>query len=451
MIFLQRRRLLIWLLKAYFKKWKRTIFIFFGLGLFVFFFMYFLLSHLTFISVGDKETIGVLGTYTTNNLPNEILNNVSFGLTKVSSDGKPEPMAASSWDIKDNGKTYIFHLINNLNFIDGTQFSSKEVNYNFENVTVQKPDKYTIVFRLRETYSPFLITVSRPLFRKNFIGLGNFRVTSIDLNGDFVNSIKIQNVKGPKKTNTYLFYPTEESLKTSLILGEISKSTDISDMSFKNDSLNSFPNYKISKIINYDKIATLFYNTQDKTLSDKRLRQALNYALPNEFKGGKRNETPYPPILWVSRENALSYDQDFDHSKLLLTSSSSSGSAKLELSIKTLLKYKSAAESIRDAWKNVGIKSNIEVVDSLPSNFQIFLGEFYVSKDPDQYSLWHSDQPNNITGYKNLRIDKLLEDGRQTIDIDQREKIYADFQKYLLDDPPAGFLFFPYAYSVSKK
>ncbi|MEK7092766.1 MAG: peptide-binding protein, partial [Patescibacteria group bacterium] len=89
--------------------------------------------------------------------------------------------------------------------------------------------------------------------------------------------------------------------------------------------------------------------------------------------------------------------------------------------------------------------------DSVPSDFQIFLGDFQLSKDPDQYSLWHSSQPQNISNYQNLRIDKLLEDGRKTTDIEKRRKIYEDFQKYLLADSPASFLFFPYEYDLIRK
>ena len=31
------------------------------------------------------------------------------------------------------------------------------------------------------------------------------------------------------------------------------------------------------------------------------------------------------------------------------------------------------------------------------------------------------------------------------------ENIYADFQKYLLEDAPAAFLYFPYEYDVIRK
>ena len=80
----------------------------------------------------------------------------------------------------------------------------------------------------------------------------------------------------------------------------------------------------------------------------------------------------------------------------------------------------------------------------------MFLGDFPVLNDPDQYTLWHSRQPTNITNYKNLRIDKLLEDGRQTSNQNDRKIIYNDFQKYLIDDMPAIFLYFPYTFSLTR-
>ncbi|HZQ29904.1 MAG TPA: hypothetical protein VFA93_02405, partial [Patescibacteria group bacterium] len=163
------------------------------------------------------------------------------------------------------------------------------------------------------------------------------------------------------------------------------------------------------------------------------------------------NRTPYPPMFWASQESAAVIEQDFTHAKLLLSESGASGSASLRFSLKTLPKYKNVAQRIKESFKAIGVNADVEVVSSVPQNYQIFLGDYNVSKDPDQYPLWHSGQPSNITGYKSLRIDKLLEDGRQVVDMDSRKKIYSDFQKYLLDDSPATFLYFPYYYTVSKR
>lgn len=455
MIFLDRRRLLIWLIKAYFRKWKKTILLFFGLGLIFFFLLYFAFTRFSpALPFTQTRTVGILGIYNLSNLPAQVMNNLSLGLTSIDEKGLLHPSAASNWKIEGDGKIYTFHLKDNLRFADGSKFTSKEISYNFENVKIERPDKNTIIFKLSESYSPFLVTVSRPIVKNGnskLTGLGNFRVTSVKLNGEFVESIELQNIHPPRNKISYQFYPTEDSLKTALILGEISETHDLSDLSFKNSLFNKFANYKVEKMVNYNKLATLFYNTQDKVLSDKRLRQALSYAIPNSFEQGKRNFTPYPFIFWTDRSYTFSLQEDLEHSKLLLAQSSASSSSSFKLNIKTLPKYKNSAIKISESWKKIGIKSEIETVNSLPSSFQIFLGEFSVSKDPDQYTLWHSGQSNNITNYKSLRIDKLLEDGRQTVDFEKRDKIYADFQKYLLDDSPATFLFLPYNYTVGKK
>ena len=82
----------------------------------------------------------------------------------------------------------------------------------------------------------------------------------------------------------------------------------------------------------------------------------------------------------------------------------------------------------------------------------MLLAFWKVPQDPDQYFFWHSTQKQgNITGYKNVKIDKLLEDGRNTLAIEKRKKIYYDFQKVFMDDLPAVFLYYPNVYTISRK
>lgn len=462
MIFLKRKRLLLWLFKAYVKKWRKTILVSFFLGLIVFTILYFTSGFFVNLSgFKEKEKIGILGSYALNNLPFEVVAKIGRGLTQVSNDGRPLPDVASSWDIKDNGKTYIFHLKQNLYFTDKSRVVSDSIKFSFIDVEIQRPDLNTIVFKLKEPYAPFLITLSKPILKQSlrsrdlkekFIGIGDYRVGSVDFNGEFVKSIDLVSVKNSKKTLSFQFYPSENALKMAFILGEVSKIAGIRDVGFLNTTLYSFPNFQIERRVNYNQLVSLFYNTQDKTLSDKRLREALSYSVPDNFESGKRNRLPFPPFLWASFEGLETYQKDLAHAKELLEDSSvATKSASLTLTIKTLKAYEKTALEIKKSWSVLGIKTNIEISEALPSTFQVFLGEFNVPQDPDQYSLWHSIQPNNITRYKNLRIDKLLEDGRQTIDPDKRKKIYADFQKYLLDDSPVTFLFFPYTYEVSRR
>ena len=98
----------------------------------------------------------------------------------------------------------------------------------------------------------------------------------------------------------------------------------------------------------------------------------------------------------------------------------------------------------------MGLKVSIVEVDSVPDTFQVFIGDFAMPPDPDQYLLWHTNQPDNITKLDNKRIDKLLEDGRKAFDRSARKATYIDLQKYLLAETPAVFLFFPYEYTVTR-
>lgn len=457
-----RRRLIIWLIKAYIKKMGKTILIYFAVGLLGFFVLYLSFKYiLPRYPSYNKETIGIVGAYAIDDLPIDILYKISKGLTSVAQDGSAKPDLAEKWEVKDNGKTYIFYLKRNIYFSDKKQLTSDLIRYDFSDVTVSRPDKYKIVFKLKETYSPFLITVSRPIFKKGFIGVGYYKIKNINLNGNYVESIKLIS-RDNKKSLIYEFYPTVTSSKTAFVLSDLSKIVDLPDVNFKKNSFYDFKNAHVDKKVNYKKLATLFYNTQDKNLSSKSLREALYYTIPNRFEGGQRNVGSFSPFSFAAQEGLTVYQQDISHAKLSLekffreaesslAKKNASSSAKISLNLDVLPQYKKTAETLAKIWNKLGIETKLQIVDKVPSNFQVFLGEFTLSQDPDQYTLWHSDQANNISRYSNLRIDKLLEDGRQTVDIGERKKIYADFQKYFLSDPPASFLFFPYSYDVTRK
>lgn len=449
-----RRRLIFWLFKAYLKRWGKIILVYFALGLVVFFL---LRSILVFtvneITLFRKSTIGIVGAYTVDDLPPSILYKVSSGLTSVGEDGIPTPSIAKSWKIDNNDKTYTFYLKKDIFFSDNIALTSDLIRYSFSDVSIQRPDKYTITFTLKESYSPFLVTVSRPIFKSEFIGVGEYRVDKLKLNGNFVESIRLVSVKNPKDMLFYQFYPTQDSLKTAFVLSEISKIIELENVNFKNTNFYLFKNANVAKSINYRKLVTLFYNTNDKNLSSKALRESLSYSIPDSFSEGQKSNGPFSPLSFANVPGQDLYKQDLRHAKTLLDkfNESATQSAQLLIKLSTLPKYKTTAETISSIWKSLGIKTDIEIVNEVPSSFQVFLGDFNLSKDPDQYPLWHSSQISNITRYSNLRIDKILEDGRQTTDIEKRKAIYADFQKYIFSDPPASFLYFPYTYEVTRK
>jgi len=451
-----RRRTLFWLIKAYLKKWGKIIGSSFLLGL-LFFFLLLAFSQyiLNKIPSGNKEVIGLIGAYTPDTLPPFILGKLSRGLTALNPDGTVKPAAATSWEIRDSGKTYVFRLRDDIRFVNGKKMTAEQVSYDFADVTVEYPDKQTVVYKLKDAYAPFLITVARPIFSDNLTGIGDYRVANLKLNGNFVESLKLRSTKDAFTAETYKFYPNEAALKQAFLLGEINKAIGLTDIAYKNTTFADFSNLTVSRTVDYSRLVTLFYNTKDSILSDKKLRSGLTYSLPNTFSRGQRNYVSYPPNSEYFFQAGLEKKQNYEHAKLLIKAAaeSASTSAIPKLRMKVLSKYMPVAEDIRASWKNVGVDVELDEVETIPTAFQMYLGDFNMPRDPDQYTLWHSSQPptTNITNYNNLRIDKLLEDGRKTTDITKRKEIYADFQKYLLDDSPASFLYFPYQYTIERK
>ena len=269
MIFLKRKRLVFWLLKAYLKKWGKTILASFVLGFAVILILF--LNRNFFVSklpVINHHSIGIAGIYSErdlpSNLPEIIQMKASRGLTRISPKGEVLPDLARSWEVKDGGKTFIFYLKEGLEFSDGKELDSKSINYNFQDVAIERPAKHVIVFKLKDKYSPFLVTLANyKVFKKNYVGVSNYKIGDIKTNGEFIRSIQLTSGKDKEKIE-YIFYDTQEALKHAYVLGEVTSIVDINNLDYeRNVSLDSFKNTKISKNINETKIVTLFFNNSD--------------------------------------------------------------------------------------------------------------------------------------------------------------------------------------------
>lgn len=63
-----------------------------------------------------------------------ILNNIMEGLTKFSDDYKAEPALAVSWDLSEDGKTYTFHLRDNVFWSDGKPLKAQDFEYSWKRI-----------------------------------------------------------------------------------------------------------------------------------------------------------------------------------------------------------------------------------------------------------------------------------------------------------------------------
>ena len=44
------------------------------------------------------------------------------------------PALATSWEVLDEGKTYVFHLVEGVKFHDGTDFDAEAAKWNFDRI-----------------------------------------------------------------------------------------------------------------------------------------------------------------------------------------------------------------------------------------------------------------------------------------------------------------------------
>ncbi len=391
---------------------------------------------------GETEVIGITGRYHTNELPDSFLSLFGRGLTKITDSESVEPDLAYSWQTPDKGKTWIFKLRNDIVWQDGEKLTSNSINYDFSDVTIERPDKETLVFKLKDPFAPFPTVVSKPTFKKGLLGVGDWRVEKVTLAGTYIHEITAVGPKNSKKV--FKFYPTLDRTKLAYKLGEIDRINETLDpspfTSWKNTTVVTTP-YK-------NQVVVLFFNTKDNLLGEKSLRQALTYTI-NKDSFGERAISPISPDSWAYNPQVKDYEYDSERAKELIDELDNKAKKNLNIKLVSSPVLLSIAEAIANDWKGLGVETVIQVSSIIPSDFQAYLTILDIPRDPDQYPLWHSTQENtNISKYSDPRIDKLLEDGRSELDMEERRRIYLDFQRYLLEDLPAAFLYHPIYYTI---
>lgn len=457
MVFI-RRRYYLWLIRAYIKKWKKTIISSVAIGIVVFFGIISLFNFYIIPLFEKKITkIGYAGAYTVSSLPPDILQDVSYGLTIVKPDSTIAPGAANKWEVENGEKEYVFFIKPRQFFHNGRELTAQNLPLEYKDVTKTVIDKYTVSYKLKNPYAPFLVSAAKPLLLEKGEGLGEYKMKKIDIKAGFIKSLTLQKKSDLKVKKNIYFYPTQEALKLAFMLGEVDTIIGAHDISLQNKDLRKWKRVAIKKHVHYSELVTVFYNNSESDLSNKKLRQALNFALPETFAQGERAYSPIPPTsVYFSKPQNYGIS-DLEIAKTLLNDAQITPNKQFEIA--TPPDFADIARALQKVWDKIGFKTKIVIYDELstkqnfpPSKFQILVYKFRIPKDPDQYTLWHSQGVNNIADYrKNKRIDKLLEDGRQTTDEKKRAAIYADFQKYLIDDVPASFLYFPYEYTVIRE
>lgn len=426
--------------------------------------------------------IGRVGRFSLAQIPRDIQEKISFGLTRVDTQGEALPALASSFVSEENGKAYRFTIHPSLVWQDGKPVSPSDVNYSFSDVATVRSQN-DLIYRLTaksqdetglEPVLPvsFLTIVSQPLFRQvesrniflqkkqRIIGLGEYRLTSVIDQGSGIKELTLDSTKDRL---IYRFYPTDHHALVAYKRGEVDKIEELLDT----EDVGSWRGTQIVPVVHPDQFVGIFFNLtykdgENTVFSNKQIRQALNYALTKPEQN--RFLSPINRNSWAYIANPQDIDhfeRDMSQAASLLTKSETP--TKLKIELQTIPTYALQAEKIKREWEELGVyaydlcvKSKDAVQSQCdnkrisvdvrisnfpdPQNYAVMLVGQQVPFDPDQYSLWHSTQATNITHYKNPKVDKLLEDGRRTQNKEERRLIYQEFQSILVKESPVIFL-----------
>ncbi len=385
---------------------------------------------------------GIIGTYTEDDLPEMATRLLSSGLVLIDKSGMPQPDLAASWESTGEGKIYTVRLKDNLVWADGTAIKASDFSVPFkENVQQKIIDDKTIEYTLPDSFAPFPTLLNRQVFKSgSWTGTGPYKITRVRKDGIFVKELILDSTNEALPRVVMRFYPNEKTAKNALKLGEIQALmgvTEPGEMAVERI-------YKLKYHTNYQQLVTVFFNTADPVLSDENLRSAMGYiapSIPNEAEA----KTPISPNSWAFNPQVRDYLGNAEAAQTAFKKVQNKEKLKeTPIILTTTPSLQAVGDQIVAKWNELGVNAVLRVESGVPQNFQALLITQNIPADPDQYALWHSTQAQtNISKVSSPRIDKDLEDGRKVQDMEVRKARYQDFQRVLLEQSPAVFLYFP--------
>lgn len=390
----------------------------------------------------------------TSQIDRDISRLVFSGLVKTNRSREYLPDLATSWDILDKGKTYIFNLRDNVKWHDGEKFDAEDVAFtikviqsdgykgllkaSWQGITATALNPTTVEFKLPNPSTFFLSQLTLGIIPEHLFAY--LPVTTI---GDAENNEKPVGT-GPYKlataTNTrdavtllinenyydqlplidkivFYFHDNERTLLTTLQSGAItsagfSSSSEVNKLTLP--KINKY-NYQLPQY------KAVFINQMggNAALADKAVRQALAYAtnktkIINDIANGDATivDSPILPGFWGYLPSIKKYQFDFVSARDLLHKNGWQDldkdgvleKGKIKLSFSLSFKNDSAntqiAEVLASDWNAIGAEvilqpyDTSELLDTVirPRSYDALIFGQNLGSDSDPYVYWHSSQ-----------------------------------------------------------
>ncbi|RJR12295.1 hypothetical protein C4588_02405 [Candidatus Parcubacteria bacterium] len=428
------------------------------------------------------------------------------GLVRLDENLQPVPDLAESWDISPDGKVWTFHLREDVTWHDGHPFTAEDVKFTVDAivdpatntynrglfviddipVSAKVIDKYTVEIELPGPFAPLLTNfsvvgiipahilkgqdINTSSFNSSPVGTGAFKFKNWH-SGEIITLTANENYYRGKvmlEEVVYRIIPGEEGRLIALETEQI----DIGPVPVKDyKRISGFENLTVYRW--YD--LCYYYLGLDLTnplFQDKALRQALNYAVNRQeivdsvlMGHGKVATGPIPYPSWAYSSNVKKYDYNPEKASEILSNLGwkmgkdgilVKDGKKLSFTIHYGQGSRSSEKAsvyIQHFLKKVGVEVRVRPVEfsvlvteiANPGKFEGILLDWIENPDPDCFVEWGSHQVKegmNFMSYSNPSVDEILKEARTTPDMEERKKMYEEFQQILVEDAPYVFLWY---------
>jgi peptide/nickel transport system substrate-binding protein len=403
------------------------------------------------------------------------------------------PWLASKWDISDDGLTYTFTLIDKpVKFHDGTTLTTDAVKKTFDRLltenkataagidfvgilqTVDVVDDKTVKFTLGAPFAPFMTRMGYNAaaimspdaidkygkdYGSHAIGTGPYKFVEYR-KGDHATF-----EKNPDYWNGDVYYdkmiykivPEDASRSTLVQTGEAQVADRIPPVLAKALEGNQNAGIRIDKTSRY---VFMLLNTTRAPFNNVKARQAVNYGVDNKslvdniLKGyGEVPDAPIPSVAQYYKKQEP-YTYDVDKAKSLLQEAGVKSGTPLTIWTPQgrYVGDKDIATAVQGMMKDLGFDPQVQVFGDFPTYLNQ-LNKFdcdmailgWVSPDPDVglnnvYSGKLAGKFPNNGGYKNDKVDELLDKAVQSTSEDERADLYGQAQTLIWQDAPVVWL-----------
>ncbi len=457
-----------------------------------------------YVTTGIGDAIYLNPVLACDNASSSINTLIYNGLLKYDKDLNLVCDLAEDYKILNNGLSILFKLKKNILWHDGQPFTVQDVQFTYQKLIDEKTktpfsSNYLMIkeFKVIDNYS-FIVTYDRPfapileswcigiipkhIFEKEDINTSKYNRMPVGT-GPYILKKWITDQKiileanpkyfeGKPYIAAYLYRIIPDQSVQFLEL----RNETIDELSLTSDQWNAydvfFKNYKKYRYPAFS-FTFLGFNLLKEPYNNVKFRQAVSHAINKKdiIQGvlsgiGKEANGIYPPQSWAYKEiKPYQYDKakavkllsdigfTKDKNGMLLYKGQ-----QFEINIITNQGNKArelTAQIIQEQLKQIGLKVNVRILEWSTfinqyvneKNFDALILGWNTAVDPDQYSLWHSEQTNkgqyNFMSYKNKEVDSLLVKGRSTFDKSKRIKAYHRIQDIMRDDIPCIFLYYP--------